>query len=167
MSPPAQTTAEKDTTRRTIFIAVGLATALLVAGVVYLVTRPAPAPGEEPRLEGALRPGSPEFDQYRDRIIVDKPEATESPRAIGDIIMVLTTTVRNLTGRTINGLEMRGAVVDLEGRPVRERTLIVIPARQAELGPNKTIEVPLRLEGFTKDDVRANIRMEVTGVKFK
>src|SRR3954471_24999127 len=88
--------------RRTIFIIVGLASAILVAGFLYWMTRPG-ATGDKSgpqRLEGALRAGSPEFEQYKSKIILDKPEATEATRPIGDIVMTLQTTVRNFTGRT-------------------------------------------------------------------
>jgi hypothetical protein len=62
---------------------------------------------------------------------------------------------------------MRAAVVDYEGKPVKERTVLVIPTRQPELAPNKTLPVQVMLEGMSDTDARANIKMEVTGFKFK
>jgi hypothetical protein len=121
----------------------------------------------EPTLEGAIRAGSPQFAQYESKIVLDDPEADEAKRALGDIVMTLRTTVRNFTGRTLNGLEMRGAVVDHQGQPVKQRTVVVIPTKQAELEPNKTMLVQITLEGMTDKDDRANIRMEVTGFRFK
>ncbi|MGH9901497.1 MAG: hypothetical protein ACRD68_06740 [Pyrinomonadaceae bacterium] len=169
MSQPEKNVTETDGTRRTVFIAVALVAALLVAGIVYMATRPA-AQSEDPTLEGALRPGTPEFDQYRDRLVVSfNPDenAFESTRAAGDIVLTMRPVVRNFTGRTINGLELRATVVDLANKPVRERTVVPIPGRQAELNSNKVLEVPIMMAGFRKEDVRANIRVEVTGVKFK
>ena len=163
-----QNRAETNNSRRTVFIVVGLVSLLLIGGLAYLATRPEAGGGaSQQRLEGALRAGAPEFEKARSQIVLDKPEATESTRAIGDIVMTLRTTVRNFTGRTINGLEIYAAVVDSQGQPVKDRTVIVIPARQPELEPNKTMEVPVMLEGMKKTDDRANIKMEVTGVKFK
>jgi hypothetical protein len=121
----------------------------------------------EPRLEGAIRAGSPEFEQYKSQIVRDEPEATEAKRALGDTVMSLTTTVRNLSNKTLVGLEIRGAVVDHQGQAVKERTVIVIPTRQPELAPNKTIPVTMMLEGMKDTDDRANIRMDVVAVKFK
>jgi hypothetical protein len=148
--------------------------ALLIAGLFYyLKTRPAPAPLSGPaqqRLDGALRAGSPEFEQAMKLISVDEPEATEGSRVVGDIVMTLNTTVRNFTGRTLSGIEMRAAVVDLEGKPVKERYVIVVPnagKNVTELENNKTLPVSVTIEGFSKSDVRANIKMEVTGIKFK
>lgn len=156
------------------FVIAGIAAVLLIAGLVYFVkTRPAPvAPAGPPQqhLEGALRAGAPEFEQAKKFIGVDEPEANEGGRLVGDIVMTLNTTVRNFTGRTISGIEMRAAVVDLEGKPIKERYVIVVPnaaKNVTELEPNKTLPVSVTIEGFRKSDVRANIQMEVTGVKFK
>jgi hypothetical protein len=78
--------------------------------------------------------------------------------------MTLRATVRNLTGRTITGLEVTAAVVDHQEKPVRQRTRIVIPSTAiAELLPNKTTSVSVLIDGFTDSDDRANVKMDVTG----
>jgi hypothetical protein len=163
---------ETDSSRKTIFIAVGLASAVLIALLVWWATRPAP-PAQQPHLDNAIRADSPEFAQWRERVVVDfipDEDAFESPRAAGDIVMTLRPKVRNFSGRTISGLELRATVVDLDGKPVRERTVIAIPngaAGVAELEPNKVAVVPIMMEGFKQTDVRANIKIEMTGVRFK
>ena len=81
--------------------------------------------------------------------------------------MTLTTTVHNLNGKALDGLEIRAAVVDHQDRPVKQRTVVVIPTRQPELATNKTMRVNVLLEGMKETDDRANIKMEVTGFKFK
>jgi len=158
-----------DESRRTLIIVVAVIATLLIGGLFYLLMRSSAGGSAPPRLEGAIRAGSPDFEKYRRQIARDDPVADQSPRALGDIVMTLNTTVRNLTGKTITGLEVWGAVVDHNGHPVRERTVVVIPAagRPAELEPNKTISVSIRLEGMTDADDRANIKMEVTAFKFK
>lgn len=162
-------TADADT-RRKVFIIVGVGAALVLAGLLYLVTRPAAEGVAAPRLEGALRPGEPAFEQVRQQIVLDGKDADQSPRAVGDIVMTLKATARNFTGRTITGLEVHGAVVDSAGNPIKERTVIVLPSGQTaleELQPNKTMPVRIMLEGFKQSDDRANYRMEITGVRFK
>jgi len=171
MSTIRANTEEADASRRKIFIVVGLVTALLMAALVYWMTRPGDEPGGPPQLEGAIRADSQEFAQVKDRIVVEfipDQDAYESTRAVGDIVMTLRPKVRNFTGRTLSGLELKATIVDLDNRPVRERTIIAIPAGgRTELENNKVAEVPIMLEGFTKNDVRANARVEVTGVRFK
>jgi hypothetical protein len=158
---------EESESRRTLIIVVAVAAGVIVAGFfAFLVWASGPGPGE-PRLQGAIRPGSPEFEQYKTQIVLDDPEAFESPRGLGDIVMSLKTTVRNLSGKTLSGLEIYAAVVDHQGKPVKERTLMVIPGRQPELAPNKTMDVSVTLEGFTQTDDRANIKMSLAGIKFK
>lgn len=156
-----------DGSRRKIIIGVAVVAAVLIAAVFYFLMRASSGGNVEPVLEGAIRRGSPEFDQYLDKIYLDPPEADEAKRALGDIVMNLQTTVRNFTGRTLNGLEVRAAVVDGEGKPVKERTVVVIPTRQSELQANGTMLVVVRLDGMKDTDHRANIKMEVTGFKFK
>ena len=176
MSTTEQNLNKRESSRNIPFIVAGIIGLLLIAGLfIFVKTRTVKAPlggGPPPQqhLEGALRAGSPEFEQAKKFIGVDEPEATEGNRVVGDVVMTLTTTARNFTGRTIAGLEMRAAVVDLEGKPIKERYVIVVPSSArnvAELEPNKTLPVSVTIEGFSKSDVRANIQMEVTGVKFK
>jgi len=161
-----------DASRRKIFIVAAIASALLIALLVFWATRSRPnGAGQQPQLAGALRAGSPEFAQARERIVVDfnaDDNVFESTRAVGDIVMTMRPKVRNFTGRTLSGLELQATVVDLANNPVRQRTVIAIPTeRQPELEQNKVMEVPILMEGFKKDDVRANVRIEVTGVRFK
>ncbi len=170
MSTTERNIAEDGGARRTIFIIVGAVSLLLIVGLFFWI-RSAGSGGNtaqaEPRLEGGIRAGTPEFEQYRQKIVMDKPEATEAKRALGDIVITPYTTVRNFTGRTINGLEMYAAVVDMQGRPVRQRTVIVIPTRRAELDNNETLPVSIPIDRLTDADDRADIKMEITAIKFK
>lgn len=167
-----------DGSRRTIFIIAGLVAVLLVVGLIYfLKTRPEPTPAGAPvdqKLEGGLRAGSPEFEQYRELIKLDDPIADYADSVAGDVQMNLGTTVRNFTGRTINGLEMRGAVVDFDGKVIKERTKIVIPSGSlSELENNGLVKAPIAIPGFRGADKakveggQAVIKMEITAVKFK
>lgn len=158
---------EESESRRTLIIVVAVAAAVVVALFFYVLMRAGGSGGGEPRLEGAIRAGSAEFEQYKTQIVLDEPEAFESPRALGDIVMTLKTRVRNLSNKTLNGLEIRGVVVDHQGQPLKERAVVMIPARQAELPPNKSMEVSVWLDGFKETDPRANIKMEVSAVRFR
>jgi hypothetical protein len=157
----------EDTSHRTLIIVVAVIAAVVIGGFFYLLFRRALAPTAPPTLAEAIRPGSPDWEKYSKLIARDDPEADESKRALGDTVMTLHTTVRNFTGRTITGLEVDAAVVDHDGKPVKERTVVVIPGRQTELEPNKTMKVSVMLEGFTDTDDRANIKMDVVGFKLK
>ena len=164
---PAEHTIAEEKSRRKLIIFVAAFAAAFLAAFFYLLMRASVAPSAPPTLQGAIRRGAPEWDKYSKLIALDDPVADESPRALGDIVMTLKTTARNFTGHTITGLEIHGAVVDHDGKPIKERTLVMIPSRQPELDPNKTMKVSILLDGFTDSDDRANIKMEVSGFILK
>ena len=165
---PAEHSIPEDKPRRTLIIVVAIVAAVLIGGFFYVLFRGTMSGGgQTATLEGAIRPGSPDWDKYSKLIALDEPEADEAKRALGDLIMTLRTTVRNFTGRTIVGLEMQAVVVDHDNKPVKQRTLVIIPGRRDELEPNKTMQVGINLEGMTDKDDRANIRMEVTAFRLK
>src|SRR4051812_37579244 len=112
MSTTPQNINETNSSRRMIFLIVGAISVLLIAGLIYLATRPMTGGGAAgpPRLqgEGVLRAGSPDFEKYRALITVDEKDALQSTTALGGLTMDLKATVRNFTGHTMTGLEMRG-----------------------------------------------------------
>lgn len=168
---PADKSATVKKESRTLIIIVAIIAAVLIAVLFYFLMRATGGGTPAPTLEGAIRQGSPEFEQYRERIVLDDPEATEARRPLGDIVMTLQTTIRNFTGKTLSGIEIRGAVVDHQGQAVKQRAVVVIPSPVPggliELAPNKTIVARVVLDGMTEKDDRANIKMEVVGFKIK
>ena len=158
----------EDKSRRKLIIFVAAFAAAFIAGFFYLLLRNTAAPTAPPTLAGAVRQGSPDFEKYGKLIVLDEQDADEAKRTLGDTVMSLHAIVRNLSGRTITGLEIHGAVVDHDGKPVKERTIVVIPSKQyPELDPNKTMKAFVNLEGFKDSDDRANFKMDVTGFTLK
>ncbi|HWS54133.1 MAG TPA: zinc ribbon domain-containing protein [Pyrinomonadaceae bacterium] len=154
---------EPDGSRRAIFIAVAVVGALLVAGLAWWASRPSARPGEE-RLADAVRPGAAEFPGP-DRLIVDfRPDdnAEIGPTALGTWAVTMRPVVRNFTGRTVNGLEFRAAGLDLSGNVIRERTFVT----QQEIEPNK-VHTPAISVNFPQDNKPADLRLELTGVRFR
>lgn len=155
---------EADKSRRTIFIVVALASAVLVAGLVWLATRPSTRT-DDPRLANALRPGSPEFEQIRERLVVEfnpDEDASIGPTALGTYAVTMKPTVRNFTGRTVSGLEFHAAGLDLAKQVIRERTFVW----QQEIEPNKISAVPISIN-FPQDNRPASLKLDLTGVTFK
>jgi hypothetical protein len=140
---------------------------LVMAGVLHFAqTQPAVRPTVEPRLEGALRPEMPGFEQLREKLVVEQLVAMEAPRPLGDLAVEINATVRNTTDRTLSGLEMRGAVLDAQRSALRERTVIVVPARQTALEPGEAMGVRILLEGVHPEAERAGVLIEVSGFSF-
>lgn len=154
--------------RRTLIIVVAVIAAVGIGGIFYLLMRETAAPAAPATLVDAVRAGSPEFEQYRSKIALDKPEAMESTNVLGGFQMDLETTVRNFTGRTIIGLEIRGAVLNSEGAVLKERTMVVVPsARHPELDPNKTAFIKVPISQLKETDDRKSLWIEVTAFKLK
>jgi hypothetical protein len=124
------------------------------------------APAEEQPLAGALRAGHWEFEQYRDRIVIEQPQAIAASHPTEDLALELTAHVRNKTGRVIKGLEVRGAVVDRHGGAVSERVAVVIPAQQTAIEPDESIKARVLLGGLSREVSPDGVRVEVTGVVF-
>ena len=140
--------------------------ALVVAGLYYVAMTQPVNSNSRPRLSSALRPGEPEFEQVREQIEIAQLLGTEQIHPFNSLAIDLTATVRNNTGRTMSGLEMRGAIIDAQNSTVQERTVMVIPARQTALEPGEAIAVRVLLESINKDSERADMVLEVTGVRF-
>src|SRR5262245_47142365 len=92
---PAEHSIPEDKPRRVLIIVVAVVAALAIGGLFYLLMRKAAAPSPAVTLQNAIRQGSPEWEQYAKRIVLDEPAdcpepgapfcAMESRRALGDI----------------------------------------------------------------------------------
>jgi len=144
------------------------AIALVVAMLYYMaMTGPAARSYQVvPQLETALRVGNPEFEQVRHQIAIEPLMGTEKIHPFNSLAVEITGTIKNKTGRTLKGLEMRAAVLDRDEAAVRERTVVIIPAQQTVLEPDEAIKVRVLLENINKDSDRARLMLEVTGVSF-
>lgn len=141
--------------------------AILTAGLYYVaMTRSDVNSYAEPRLEGALQPGAPEFEELRQHIAIERLVGTEKAHPFDTMAVAMTATVRNNTGRPISGLELRGAILDSNNSNVRERTVVVIPHQQKILESGEAISARILLERIHKDSDRAYLVMEVTAMRF-
>lgn len=120
----------------------------------------------EPRLEAALQPGQPGFEEFRHQIAIEQLVGTEKVHPFDTLAVAMTATVRNNTGRNITGLELRGAILDRNNSQLRERTVVIIPRRQRILESGEAINTRILLDGIDKDSDRARLVLEVTGLRF-
>ena len=153
---------EPDRSHRVIYAGVAVLALLLVGGLAYLASRPSAKPGEE-RLADAIRPGAPDWPG--DKLIVDfepDEDATIGGNALGNYVVTMKPTVRNFTGRVVNGLEFRAAGLDLQGKTIRERSFVT----EQEIEPNRTASPAIGLN-FPSDNKPAQLKLELTGVRFK
>lgn len=117
-------------------------------------------------LNGSYREGTPEFDVLtKDIIISTDPKTIESPTAFGTIMMAIHGNIRNKGTKMINGLEVNVGVIDPYNKVLKEKRVMVVPVQQPQLGPGQTIPVTTTLDGFSRDDDRANVRWKVTAIR--
>jgi hypothetical protein len=150
-----------------VFIA-GLVFGIAVLGIAIWLLSMKPSMEEQTRqiLEGSLREDSPEFAQLtRDIIISTDPNTVQSPMPMGGISMFIRGTIRNKGQRTFNALEVNVAVVTQFNQVLKEKRILVVPTQVPQLAPEQTIPVTVSLDGFSKDDDRANIRWKVTAIR--
>jgi hypothetical protein len=146
----------------------GLAIGVLAIGAILglLALRPSSEEQTAKIMGEVYREGSPEFDSLQKDIIISTDEGTvQSPTGMGTISMFINGKIRNRGTRTFTALEVNVAVVTQFNVVLRERKILVVPIQQKELGPGQTIPITLTLDGFSKEDDRANIRWKVTAIK--
>ncbi|MBA2607182.1 MAG: hypothetical protein M3521_05615 [Acidobacteriota bacterium] len=140
----------------------------LIAGAIWLWSfQPSIEVQKQKAMEGAFLENSPEFEQYTKDIVIqtDADGTMQSPTGMGTIMMSIPAGIRNKGARTINGLEVRVGVVDTFGKIIREKVVNVIPQQQKRLEPGQTIPVVATVDGFSKEDDRANVRWKVTAIR--
>lgn len=152
-----------------IMIIGGLVGVVLIAAAIFAMSfRPSMEDQMASILEGSFREGSPEFERItKDIIISTDPRTVQSPNAFGKISMFITGNIRNKGTNIINGLEVNVAVVDQFNVVLREKRVLVVPTQRERLGPEETIPITLSLDGFDKNDDRANIRWKVTAIRIE
>jgi hypothetical protein len=144
-----------------------VAIALVAAGMQYFaLTQPYSNSYSQPRLEESLRAGNPDFEPLREKVLVEHLVGVEKSHPFSDLVIELTATVTNNTGRTISGMELQGAIVDSHGSLVRERTVVVIPTRQTALEPDEAMNVRILIENIDPDSDRGHVSLEVTALRF-
>jgi hypothetical protein len=140
---------------------------LLIGGAIFLLSRRPPVSEQYAQLiASAYQEGSPQFsDLSKDIIIATDDRTVESPTGLGTISMYIYGKIRNKGTRTFDVLEVDVAVITQFNKVLKDKKVLVVPVQQATLGPDQSIPITLTLDGFSKDDDRANIRWKVTAIR--
>jgi len=139
---------------------------VVAVGIWLMSFRPSVEDQMATILEGSYREGSPEFDEVTKDIVISTDDRTvESPNGFGNISMFIVGKIRNKGPKVINALEVNVAVVDQFNAVLKEKRVLVIPGQRSSIGPGEVIPITLSLDGFGKNDDRANIRWKVTAIR--
>lgn len=145
-----------------------VAIAIIAASVYLLSFQPTLEQQRETFLEGAVKPGSPEFEKLTHDIIFtrDSANTSESYTGLGRLMMSIPAEIANKSDKKITLLEIKLSVVDQQNQVVKEKHVIVIPGLQADvLPPNGTVKIVQTLDGFEPKADRAMIKFLVTAIK--
>ncbi|HZN08340.1 MAG TPA: hypothetical protein VFB65_16200 [Pyrinomonadaceae bacterium] len=143
------------------------AIAVAAAGIQYFaLTQSYLDSHSPPPLEESVRAGNPEFEALREKVLVQHLVGVEKTHPFSDLAIELTATVTNNTGSPITGMELRGAIADSHGSLIRERTVVVVPAKQTVLEPDEAMKVRILIESIDRDSDRRHISLEVTALRF-
>lgn len=161
--------AEKKGVNKVMVAAMLAAVVVIAAGIGLLFLIPTSEERKQEQYAGAVYEGAPEFEEYTKQLVIttDFNRTSEATLAVGSIQMAIHGTIRNKGARAINLLEVKVGVVDIKNQIVREKKVLLIPGQYNLLMPNETIPVFVPMDGFKKDDDRANIQWKVTAIRFQ
>ncbi|MBV9216203.1 MAG: hypothetical protein JO053_08510 [Acidobacteria bacterium] len=149
------------------FLVAILIAAALIGGLIFWLSRKPSMEDQTAKiLDGSFHEGSPQFaDLNKDIIISTDDDTVQSPTGMGTISMYIKGKIRNKGTHNITVLEVNVAVVTQFNQVLKERRMLAVPVQQGNLAPGDTIPITITLDGFAKDDDRANIRWKVTAIK--
>ena len=161
--------AEKSRVSGVLIGALLLAAAIVAGGVWLLTFQPNRKEQQQQQLAGAVFEGSPEFDEYTKQLVIttDFDRTSQAQLGLGTIQMSIHGTIRNKGAKTLSGLEVTVGVVDSKNQIIKEKKTMVIPNQAEVLQPSATIPVFVPIDGFKKEDDRANIRWKVSAIRFQ
>src|SRR5262249_25910086 len=120
---------ERDRSRALLIV--GAIAALMLAIIITALTLTKPATERE--VENLVRAGSPEFDAYKDKVVLEiDPVKMSYPNMIGMWQLAVTATLSNRGNRELTGVEVVGKMLDLEDKVIAQAVSRPIPRRRKE-----------------------------------
>lgn len=144
--------------------------ALIALGLIFLLYTQSRRE-ERPLLERVVRAGTPEFDNYKDKIVFDvRPEdKITHPNMIGMFQIEIRARMTNRGNRTLSGVEVLAKMLDLSDKVIAINTGTPIPRiRPQPLRPGETVSISLKVDAparITEDEVK-DILIELHGLQF-
>jgi hypothetical protein len=164
---------------------------LVVAGIFWIISlKPSATEVEAQALQGIIREDMPEFQQYGRNINIedantkikstkfvpygklvilstDNNRLMKSPTAMGNTIISIGGKVKNVTGKTITSLEINVAITDMSNKPIKDKTVLIVPKLFAKLEDGTETPITVTIEGLDKDASPEyyNFRWKVTAIK--
>jgi hypothetical protein len=149
---------EKDRSR-----AIMLLSGVAVLAVIVLVVLVTSMSKKQAPVEFA-RPGSSEFDSYIGSVKLTNIVKRKGER-LNNFYGRFLLTLENTGDRTITGLQLRMAAINLDNQVVREKVVAIIPAQREPLGPGQSARLDLYFEPLPNPDELQDMTIEVYSLK--
>ena len=158
---------ERDRSRALLVL--GAIATLILAVIITALTLTKPAVERE--VENMVRAGSPEFDAYKDKVVLEvDPVKMSYPNMVGMWQLAVTATLSNRGNRELTGVEVVGKMLDLEDKVIAQAVSLPIPRiRKESLKPGESMTVKVKVDApakITEDQVK-DILMELSGLRFQ
>jgi hypothetical protein len=159
---------ERDRSR--VLLVGGAIAALILA--VLIAALALTNPGGEKEGEKMVRAGSPEFDAYKEKVVleVDPDSKMVHPNMIGMWKLAVTATLSNRGDRELIGVEVIGKMLDLQDKVIAHTITRPIPRiRNEPLKPGESMTVKVNVDApakITEAQVK-DILMELNGLRFQ
>ncbi|MCI0389989.1 MAG: hypothetical protein MOB07_14665 [Acidobacteria bacterium] len=154
---------------RVLLVGGAIATLILAVLIAALALT---NPGGEKEGEKMVRAGSPEFDAYKEKVLleIDPDSKMVHDNMIGMWKLAVVATLSNRGDRELTGVEVIGKMLDLEDKVIAHTISRPIPRiRNAPLKPGESMTVKLMVDApgkVTEHQVK-DILMELNGLRFR
>lgn len=151
-------------------LAVGAIAGLMLAILIIALALTRSASDRE--IENMVRAGSPEFDAYKDKVVleIDPDRKMVHPNMIGMWQLVAEATLSNRGDRELTGVEVIGKMIDLEGKVIAHTITRPIPRTRSEhLKPGESMAFKVKVDApakVTEFEVK-DILLEISGLRFR
>jgi hypothetical protein len=156
--------------RSRALLVVGAIAALMLAILIIALAMTKPA--SEREVENMVRAGSPEFDAYKDKVVVevDPDGKMVYPNMIGMWQLEARAKLTNRGDRELTGVEVIGKMLDLEDKVIAHTVSLPIPRIQkGPLKPGESMNIVVKVDAprkITEADVK-DITIELRALRFQ
>lgn len=127
--------------------------------------------GMQMRLENAFRAGTPEFDSYKDKITLEKPDKLASSNPLGMTQLFVNARLTNRGDRTITGVELclRAMSYSEPGKTLALNYSLPIPRKRSNLPPGESMMVTMKVDLPSKisEGEVSDLVPQLTGLRFQ
>ncbi|MBI2822735.1 MAG: hypothetical protein HYX74_10970 [Acidobacteria bacterium] len=153
------------TGRRKLVLLAALAAALLLGGALWFWAR-MPYPGsQEGDVEGLLRPGEAEFEEYRPHVTLEIQKSTLARNFAGNRMVMVSGTIHNGSDRLLEAVQLEISLRSADKLVAQQTRLVVSPGRTKPVAPQTDFPFTAWIEQVP-DDWFGSADVQINGLKF-